>query len=155
MRQQISLWYIRMAQLHFGGSLRSQSSGQISSYITAYWWTWRIVSSWIARRIVHFVRVAKDKENYLGWIGLPQAVSWILMVNHTMGDYIETASGPPVPSKPRRLVLDCFIAACKQVEKMVQLGTIIVDHLGSSASYSTQGQWDWRPCGEYRALNAR
>lgn len=79
-------------------------------------------------------------------------------VNHGTCHYIRTTPGPPVACKPRRLAPDRLQIARKEFEDMVRFGIA----RPSESSWSSplhlvpkKGSDSWRPCGDYRALNAR
>lgn len=78
-------------------------------------------------------------------------------VKHSTVHYIRTIPGPPVFCRPRRLAPDRLKIAKGQFDEMLFDGTVRrSDSPWSSALHlAPKGKDGWRPCGDYRALNAR
>lgn len=79
-------------------------------------------------------------------------------IKHTTVHYIRTTRGPPVACRPRRLAGERLATAKAEFDAMLQDGTARPsDSPWSSPLHITtkKGGTGWRPCGDYRALNAR
>lgn len=77
-------------------------------------------------------------------------------VKHNTVHFIRTSPGPPVFSRPRRLAPDRLKVAKEQFEEMIRDGTARrSDSPWASALHLAPKKDGWRPCGDYRALNAR
>ncbi|CAF4949473.1 unnamed protein product [Pieris macdunnoughi] len=98
-----------------------------------------------------FSTILQEFPDITRFPGLPR------LVKYSTQHHIVTTEGPPVSSRPRRLAPQKLLAAKKEFEEMVSCGTARPSNSpwASPLHMARKGQDGWRPCGDYRAVNAR